>query len=224
MEITAKLNNYRQSPRKVRLVLDLIRGLDTQDALTQLKFLNKRSANPVMKLLLSAMANAEHNFSLDQNNLYIKKIYAEAGRTLKRWKPRAFGRTAPILKKSCHISLILEEKLAGLSADLKKMGSSLSAGRQKANVFLPKSDQTADVNAKDVKPLKKIEEPKVVKNLKEIKSKLEKEKKDIHQTSSEAINAGHEINHRLPEEKQEKRKNVGKFKGFAKKMFTRKVG
>ena len=218
MEITAKLKYFRQSPRKARLVLDLIRGLDTSEALAQLKVLNKKSAVPVMKLLRSAMANAEHNYSLDQNSLYIKRIYAEAGKTLKRWKPRAFGRTAPILKKTCHISLILEEKLATLSASSKKKSLSLSAKRSTAKFSLPKSEQ---LTGEDVK---KIEEPKVVKNLKEIKQKSEKEKTDVHQSSPKIIDDSRETKYRLPAEKQEKRKSIGKFKGFVKKVFTRKTG
>ena len=81
MEIIAKLNHYRQSPRKVRLLTNSIRGLDTDIALDQLTFINKRAARPLSKLIQSAIANAQHNFSLQPNNLYIKQITVDTGKT-----------------------------------------------------------------------------------------------------------------------------------------------
>jgi large subunit ribosomal protein L22 len=110
MEVTAKLRYLRQSPRKVRLVTDLIRGLETKQALNQLKFINKRASRPITKLIQSAIANAEHNFSLNPESLYIKTIFVDQGPTLKRWRARAFGRSAQIRKRTSHITVILCSK------------------------------------------------------------------------------------------------------------------
>lgn len=97
------------SPRKVRLVIDVVRALPMQKALEQLQFLNKLAAEPVKKLLLSAIANAEHNFSIDKNNLLIKEIKVDEGVTLKRWMPKAHGRATVIRKRGCHIHVTLAE-------------------------------------------------------------------------------------------------------------------
>jgi large subunit ribosomal protein L22 len=110
MEVKAKARYLRMSPKKVRLVIDLIRGLDVQAARTQLRFQKKAAAIPVLKLLESAVANAKHNFNLDEKDLCIKTIMADGGPTLHRWRPRAFGRSAPIRKRTTHLSIVLSEK------------------------------------------------------------------------------------------------------------------
>jgi large subunit ribosomal protein L22 len=109
MEIKASLNHLRMSPRKARLVLDVVRKMPIEKALEQLQFLNKLAAEPIKKLIESAIANAEHNFSIERSNLYIKEIKADGGMTLKRWMPRAHGRATTIRKRSCHIKLTLAE-------------------------------------------------------------------------------------------------------------------
>ncbi len=98
------------SPRKVRLVADLVRGMDAKKAETQLKFLTKRAARPFLKLLNSAVANASHNFDVEKDNLFISEIQVNEGPTLKRWRARAMGRAAPIMKRTSHINLVLETK------------------------------------------------------------------------------------------------------------------
>lgn len=108
--ITAKLNNLRTSPRKVRLVADLIRGMMVMEAEKQLRFSTKKSSVPILKLLNSAIANAKQNAGLAKENLYIASIVVEAGRTLKRWRPRAMGRAGRIMKRTSHIILSLEQK------------------------------------------------------------------------------------------------------------------
>ena len=108
--ITAKLRHLRISPRKVRLVANLIRGMETEEAKVQLKFLSKRAAGPILKLLNSAIANAEHNFNLSRENLYISKIMVDPGPSLKRSLPRAMGRATPILKRTSHITIVLSER------------------------------------------------------------------------------------------------------------------
>lgn len=110
MEYRAKAKGIRQSPRKVRLVVDLIRGRSVSDALVQLQFCQKKAARPVMKLLQSAIANAVNNFKADENTLFVKTIAVDEGPTIKRWTPRAFGRATPIRKRMSHISIALAEK------------------------------------------------------------------------------------------------------------------
>ena len=113
MKVSAKLNNLRIAPRKVRLVADSIRNCDVNSALINLSNLVKKSSSPVEKLLKSAIANAENNYGLDRNNLYVYDIQVGSGSTLKRWLPRAYGRATTILKKSSGISLVLEETIEG---------------------------------------------------------------------------------------------------------------
>ncbi len=110
MEVKAKLRYLRIAPSKVRPVLDLIRGLDVNSAETQLMFLSKKAAQPVLKLLNSAVANALNNYSIKKEDLYIKEIFADEGPTLYRWTPKAFGRAAPIRKRSSHLTIILGTK------------------------------------------------------------------------------------------------------------------
>lgn len=110
MQVNARLRNLRMAPRKVRLVVNLIRGLSVDAALQQLQFCNKAAALPVQKLLKSAIANAEHNHQLDASTLTVAKITADAGITLHRFRPRAHGSAAPIRKRSTHITLILSDE------------------------------------------------------------------------------------------------------------------
>ena len=109
MKITASLNRFRMSPRKVRLVADLVRGMNIKQAETQLRFLNKKAAKPVLKLLDSAVANAKNNFKSSGKDLYISEIFVNEGQTLKRWRARAMGRSAPIKKRTSNIKISLEE-------------------------------------------------------------------------------------------------------------------
>jgi large subunit ribosomal protein L22 len=109
MELTAKVKNLRMSAQKTRLVVDLIRNLPVNQAFDQLRFVNKKATEPVMKLIKTALADAEHNFNLEANNLKIKEIKVDEGATMKRWMPRAFGRATQIRKRTCQISLTLTE-------------------------------------------------------------------------------------------------------------------
>jgi len=109
MDITAKVKSIKVSPRKVRLVVDLIRNLNIDKALEELKFINKKVAITVIKLIKSGIANAEHNYNIDRNNLYIKEIRVGEGKTLKRWMPRAHGRATTIRKRMSHVDLVLSE-------------------------------------------------------------------------------------------------------------------
>jgi len=98
------------APRKVRLVVDAIRNLPVDQAELRLQFIQKDASRPVLKLLQSAIANAEHNFKLDRSKLYVKTITADAGVTLKRFRARAMGRGAPIRKRSTHINIVLSDE------------------------------------------------------------------------------------------------------------------
>ncbi len=109
MEVKASLKHLKIAPRKTRLVAGLVRGLEVNKAINQLKFLNKKSAKPVLKLLNSAVSNAVNNFDLDKNNLIIKEIRIEDGKTLKRWMPRAHGRATTIRKRMSHVYITLAE-------------------------------------------------------------------------------------------------------------------
>lgn len=109
MQVTAKLNYLRIAPRKTRLVADLIRRKKVEQAQTFLKFTTKRAAEPILKLLKSAVANAKNNFQLEEQNLYISKIMVDEGPKLKRWLPRARGRADEILKRVSHITIVLDE-------------------------------------------------------------------------------------------------------------------
>ena len=109
MEVKASLKHLRMSPRKVRLVIDIIRKMPVTGALDQLKFVNKLAAEPVAKLIKSAIASAENTYSLEKDNLFIKEIRSDEGVMLKRWMPRAHGRATSIRKRGCHLSLTLSE-------------------------------------------------------------------------------------------------------------------
>ena len=105
----ATLSNYRQSPRKTRLVTDLVKGKSVAEALTALKFLEKRAANPMAKLIASALANAEKQGE-NGKNLVIKSIRVDKGLVRTKSMPRAFGRATPIRRRMSHISVTLGKK------------------------------------------------------------------------------------------------------------------
>ncbi len=109
MEFRASLDNIRMSSRKVRLVTNLIKGQTASQAKAQLTFLVKKPAPLILKLLNSAVANANHEQELKEENLYIEQIVVEGGSSLKRWLPRAMGRATPLLKRTCSIKLTLAE-------------------------------------------------------------------------------------------------------------------
>ncbi len=109
MEVKAQLNKLRISPRKMRLVANFVKGMSVGKARVQLEFSNKKSSNPMLKLLNSAVANAKNNFKLEEGNLYISELRVNGGPTLKRSHPRAMGRAFPINKRTCDVILTLNE-------------------------------------------------------------------------------------------------------------------
>jgi len=112
MQAKAHLKYLRISPRKVSVVLDLIRNKPAKYAMAILKNTNRGAAEPVAKLLKSAMANAENNFGMNVDSLIVKECYAGAGPILKRIMPRAQGRAFRINKRTSHVTIVLEEKEA----------------------------------------------------------------------------------------------------------------
>ena len=105
----AFLKNYSQSPRKVRLVADLIRGKHVERARALLSFMDKKSASDLKKLLESAIANAQHQ-KKDTHELIVKDIRVDSGMSLRRYMPRAFGRATPFRRRKSNVTLILGEK------------------------------------------------------------------------------------------------------------------
>ena len=108
--VRAHARNLRIAPRKMRLVTNLVKNMRVNDALVQLQFTNKKAAGMVTKLLQSALANAENNFSLKRDNMFIQTITCDMGPVLKRSFPRARGSAFIIRRKMCHVNVLLEER------------------------------------------------------------------------------------------------------------------
>jgi large subunit ribosomal protein L22 len=104
----AKASHVRVTPMKARRVIELIRDMPAQEALSVLKFAPQAASEPVAKVLASAIANAEHNFSLDPESLIISRAYVDEGPTMKRFRPRAQGRAYRIRKRTSHITIEVE--------------------------------------------------------------------------------------------------------------------
>ncbi len=109
METKAVAKYIRISPQKARLVADIIRGMKADTAVTTLKFMPKKAAGIIRKVLESAVANADQMDSVDVDNLYVKEVMVDGGPMLKRFSPRAQGRATRILKRSSHITVIVDE-------------------------------------------------------------------------------------------------------------------
>lgn len=200
MQTKAKLSHLRISPRKVRLVADMIRGLQIEPALDQLKFSGKKAAHPLTKLINSAVANAEHNHDLKKDNLFIKELRIDEGPSLKRWRPRAFGRASAVQKRTSHINLILSE--IEPTPD-KKDNQDNQKHKKLAKAKVVKSlDEIKEISAED----RQVAQP-------QDKSKPEEHKPDIIDTARMGKDR----------EKQHLDKVRAKEKGGAlKRMFRRK--
>lgn len=148
MEITAKLNYLRIAPRKVRLIARLIRGKYAEDAKNILRFTTKRGAKPISKLLDSALANAKNNFHIEKLDLYISKITVDDGPRLKRWRARARGQAAQILKRTSHITIVLNE--SGENSNV----SSKVKNQQKNGVVNRDDSKKVENNLKSSRSLK----------------------------------------------------------------------
>ena len=120
-EVKAHAKYIKVAPRKVRLVLNQIKFLEAEDAIERLGFIKKAAVKPVVKLLNSAIANAENNFEIDKKDLFIKTFTADDGPTIKRFRPRAHGRSAMIRKRTSHINLILGVRVGAVKKVAKKL-------------------------------------------------------------------------------------------------------
>jgi large subunit ribosomal protein L22 len=109
-DIQAHLRSLSMSAQKVRLVVDLVRGKNANDALEMLRFVNKAAALPVRKLLASAVANAEENFGVSRDDLYVSQIFANEAATRKWRRFGARGRFKPILRRYSHVTIVLRER------------------------------------------------------------------------------------------------------------------
>jgi len=111
MECKATARYIRMSPQKVRLVVDTIRGKSVAEALAALDSTKKAAVLPVRKVLKSAMANAENNHKVDQvEEMRVAEVFVDGGPSLKRWRPRAMGRAARILKRTSHVTVVLKDR------------------------------------------------------------------------------------------------------------------
>ena len=113
MRASATARGVRMSARKMRLVIDQIRGINVNEAYAILQFSKKAAARPIDKLLRSAVANAtvkadDAGEALDVDDLYVKVAYVDEGNTLRRWRPRAYGRATPVLKRGSHVTIVVD--------------------------------------------------------------------------------------------------------------------
>jgi len=121
MEIKVKLSNFRTSPRKVRQVIDLVRGKRVSEAQAILLFTVNKSSPVILKLLNSAVASAKNDLHVaDESNLFISKITVDEGPKMKRWHPMSRGRAFPIIKRSSHIELTISEKKSAIKPEVKE--------------------------------------------------------------------------------------------------------
>ena len=109
METKAIARHIRISPQKARLVADVVRGMEADKAITTLRFMPKKAARVLRKVIESAVANADQTDSIDVDTLYVKEIMIDGGPMLKRFRPRAMGRATRILKRSSHITVVVDE-------------------------------------------------------------------------------------------------------------------
>lgn len=201
MEVKATLKHLRIAPRKTRLVAGLIRGLEANKALGQLKFLNKKSAGPILKLLQSAISSAVNNYDLDRNNLIIKEVRIEDGKTLRRWMPRAHGRATIIRKRMSHIYLTLSEIVDSGKKEAKKIKVE-DPVKLDDLAKKPKSEKSEKISKKE-----KVAENKIDKSEKT-------EEKGVEVVDPRSLGKG----------KNSKIEGKSSAKSFAGKMFRRKSG
>ncbi len=117
--VKAQLNGLRMSPRKVRLLVGLIKRRTVTVAIDQLQHMTKRASGPLVKLIESAVANAKNNFKLDADHLFVKDMWVDEGVKLRRFRPKGFGRAAPIEKKTSRVNVVLEDRAPKVTAPAK---------------------------------------------------------------------------------------------------------
>ncbi len=156
MIASAKLKYLRVAPRKVRLVVDLIRGKRVEKAQAILKFTNKKSADIILKLLNQAIANAKNNLYSDIDNLYISKITVDGGPILKRFRPRARGSAYEIQKKTSHILIVLDELEKTGKKKIKEVGKTVEKATEKKEAKEVKGVKDENIQKSKMKREKEI--------------------------------------------------------------------
>ena len=198
MMVKAKAKYLRIAPRKARLLVDAIRGLDVGEAMNRLALMNKKSVDFVSKVLASAIANAENNNQIDRKNLFIKDISVNSGPTFYRWMPKAHGRATPIRKRTSVIEVVVSEKV-----EMKTVKKSKKSEKIEAPEILEK--KISDEIDEKVSVPKKATAKKNEKDDVREQPFVSQRKGGFRDTKQQPIN---------------NRKEKGAFK----KMFTRKTG
>ncbi|NTU69369.1 50S ribosomal protein L22 [bacterium] len=187
MEIKSHAKFLRLSPRKARLVVDAIRGMNAQKALASLKVMPKKAAHEIYKVVKTAIANAEHNFGMKKDDLIIKTIVADQGPTFKRYKPRARGSADTMRRKMTHILVVLE---------------SISGAKPKA-VSQPKPEIIKDA-------------PKKVEKKQEESKEAKTEPKDIKKTDSKEVKETKEATKKVTPNKPKEKPPINNERGVKK--------
>lgn len=164
MTVTARLYYLRIAPRKVRLVADLIRGKSVEQAQTVLNFTVKKAAQPLLKLLNSAIANARNNFQLDHSTLFISRIEVNEGPKHKRWMPRARGQASAIQKKTSHVIIVLDE----IKEKLKGVKKIKKASKVEKIKEVEKIEKVPKPKKLKPRPIEEIPRPKTEKGIRRI--------------------------------------------------------
>lgn len=168
MQSTAKLKYLRIAPRKIRLIADLIRNKSAEEAQSILSFSTKKSADPLLRLLRQAIANAKNEFNLKESDLYISKITVDEGPKLKRWRARSRGQAFEIQKKTSHINLVLSEiKGVSIKKTKKKITKKPKAEKVKAEDISGKKPK-ANIKKKEFRAQKETLKPKAGKSSRKI--------------------------------------------------------
>jgi len=162
-QTSAKLKFLRMSPQKVRLLINMIRGMKADEAVIQLQYSRKHAARPVKKLLESAMANAVHNHFMDKDSLVVSAAFVDGGPMYKRWQPRAMGRATPLRKRTSHVTIMLEgdvveqaKKEKAAKKEKKESASAkASAGKEEPKKEAKKVEKAEKKSAKKPKTEKK---------------------------------------------------------------------
>jgi len=195
MEVKSTAKYVRMAPLKVRMVANLMRGLDLVTALDRLAVVDKKGVRFIDRIIRAARADAKNNFELDEKNLYIKEIKVDGGPTLYRWMPKAHGRATKIRKRTSNITVILAEKNP----------TKAKASKSKSKINTVKVDAAAGAEPVEVVDIGK-------------KDKITKDDKTEHKENlDQNVRAGFRgANKQMRTQKKEK--------GFFKKMFNRKSG
>ncbi len=163
MKVSAKLNNLRVAPRKVRIVAKLVKGMAINDAFDQLDIHIRKTAPYMKKLLESAIANGENNFGIDKDNMFISDVVVDAGPTLKRWRARAFGRAGKILKRTSKIELVISERVEGKGRKTKEEIEKEKQAKIEVQKKVVKEREKADKKATETNKVIKADSTRIVK-------------------------------------------------------------